>query len=86
MMPEIRQILTIGVAVLTTDGHHGRLKQALLNPGHCRLVALVVRYGMLPPRDIVVPIEQVATITDAHVRLRLSRASVRQPRHIRAHH
>jgi osmotically-inducible protein OsmY len=78
MMPEIRQILTIGVAVLTTDGHHGRLKQALLNPGHCRLVALVVRYGMLPPRDIVVPIEQVATITDAHVRLRLSRAELAQ--------
>jgi hypothetical protein len=26
-MPELRQILTIGVAVLTTDGRQGRLKQ-----------------------------------------------------------
>ncbi len=77
-MPELRQILTIGVAVLTTDGRHGRLKQALLNPGHCRLVALVVRYGLLPPRDVVVPIEQVATITDAHLRLRLSRSELAQ--------
>jgi osmotically-inducible protein OsmY/sporulation protein YlmC with PRC-barrel domain len=78
MMTELRQIVTIGVAVSTTDGRHGRLKQALLNPGHCRLVALVVRYGMLPPRDIVVPIEQVAAITDAYLRLRLSRTELAQ--------
>jgi osmotically-inducible protein OsmY/sporulation protein YlmC with PRC-barrel domain len=78
MMPEPRQILTTGVAVLTADGRHARLKQALLNPGHYRLVALVVRYGMLPPRDAVVPIEQVAAITAAPLRLRLSRAELAQ--------
>src|SRR3954447_21427400 len=78
MMPELRQTLTIGVAVLTTDGRQGRLKQALLNPGHCRLVALVVRYGMLPPRDVVVPIEQVAAISGAPLRLRLSRTELAQ--------
>ena len=78
MMPEPRQILTTGVPVLTADGRRGRLHQALLSPGHCRLHALVIRYGMLPPRDVVVPVEQVAAITDAQVRLRLSRAELAQ--------
>jgi osmotically-inducible protein OsmY len=64
--------------VLTTDGRSGRLQQALLSPGHCRLDALVIRYGVLPPRDVVVPVEQVAAITDVQVRLRLSRAELAQ--------
>jgi hypothetical protein len=76
MIPESHQILTTGVPVLTTDGRRGRLHQALLSPGHCRLHALVIRYGVLPPRDVVVPVEQVATITDMHLRLRLSRAEL----------
>src|SRR6476646_8577846 len=78
MMHEPRQILTTGVTVLTADGRRGRLHQALLNPGHCRLHALVIRYGMLPPRDVVVPVEQIAHITDVQVRLRLSRAELAQ--------
>ncbi|HEY3228977.1 MAG TPA: hypothetical protein VGJ87_07125 [Roseiflexaceae bacterium] len=78
MIPEPRQILTTGVAVLTADGRSARLKQILLNPGHCRLVALVIRYGMLPPCDVVVQVEQVVAITDAQVRLRLSRAELAQ--------
>ena len=78
MMHEPRQILTTGVPVLTADGRRGRLHQALLSPGHCRLHALVVRYGMLPPRDVVVPIEQVAAITDTHMLLRLSHSELAQ--------
>jgi osmotically-inducible protein OsmY/sporulation protein YlmC with PRC-barrel domain len=63
--------------VLTADGRRGRLHQALLSPGHCRLYALVIRYGILP-RDVVVPAEQIAHITDMQVRLRLSRAELAQ--------
>jgi osmotically-inducible protein OsmY len=78
MMHEPRQTLTTGVPVLTADGRHGRLHQALLSPGHCRLHALVIRYGILPPRDVVVPVEQIAHITGGQVRLRLSRAELAQ--------
>jgi osmotically-inducible protein OsmY len=68
--------------VLTTDGRRGRLLQALLSPGHHRLVALVIRYGIVPHRDVVVLVEQVATVTDVQVRLRLSRAELaRLPRY-----
>lgn len=77
MMHEPRQILTTGVPALTADGRRGRLHQALLSPGHCRLHALVIRYGILP-RDVVVPVEQIADITDVLVRLRLSRAKLAQ--------
>jgi hypothetical protein len=78
MMHEPRQILTTGVPVLSADGRGGRLHQALLSPGHCQLQALVIRYGILPPRDVVVPVEQIAHITDVQVRLRLSRAELAQ--------
>jgi hypothetical protein len=78
MIPKPQQILTTGVAVLTADGRRGRLHQALLSPGHCRLHALVIRHGILPPRDVVVPVEQIAHITDAHLRLRLSHAELAQ--------
>jgi osmotically-inducible protein OsmY len=78
MIPEPRQIVTTGVPVLTNDGRRGRLQLALLSPGHCRLNALVIRYGVLPPRDVVVSVEQIADITDVQVRLRLSRAELSQ--------
>jgi osmotically-inducible protein OsmY len=78
MMPMPRQILTTGVGVLTADGRGGRLHEVLLSPGHWRLNALVIRYGVLPPRDVVVPVEQIADITDVQVRLRLSRAELAQ--------
>lgn len=78
MILEPRKILRTGVPALTADGRRGRLQQALLSPGHRRLHALVIRYGILPPRDVVVPVEQVAAITDAQIRLRLSRAELAQ--------
>jgi osmotically-inducible protein OsmY len=78
MIPETRQILRTGVPVLTTDGRRGRLHEVLLSPGHYRLHALVTRYGLLRPRDVVVPMEQIADISDAQVRLQLSRAELAQ--------
>ncbi len=78
MIHEPRQILTTGVEVLTTDGRRGRLHEVLLSPGHYRLNALVIRYGVVLPRDVVVPVEQIANITDAQMRLRLSRAELAQ--------
>jgi osmotically-inducible protein OsmY len=63
--------------VLTADGRRGRLLEVLLSPGHCRVNALVIRYGVLPPRDVVVAVEQVA-ITNTHLRLRASRAELAQ--------
>ena len=50
MLPEPRQILTTGVPALTADGRRGRLQEVLLSPGHYRLHALVIRYGVLRPR------------------------------------
>lgn len=82
MMLEQRYILTADSPVLTSDGRRGRLRQALLSPRHRRLVALVIRYGLLLPRDVVVPAEQIAAFTDAQVRLRLSRAELA---HLPAH-
>jgi osmotically-inducible protein OsmY/uncharacterized protein YrrD len=78
MILEPRKILGTGVPVLTADGRRGRLHEVLLSPGHWRLNALVVRHGILLPRDVVVPVEQVASITEAQVRLRLSRAELAQ--------
>src|SRR5581483_1189668 len=78
MIHEPRYILTANSPIVTSDGRRGRLRQALLSPSHRRLVALVVRYGILPPRDVVVPAEQIAAITDTRVRLRLSRAELAQ--------
>jgi hypothetical protein len=78
MVPEPPQQLTTAIPALTTDGARGRVHLALLNPGHWRLLALVVRYGCLPPRDVIVPMEEVAAISDVQVRLRLSRAELQQ--------
>lgn len=78
MMPEPRQICTTGISALTADGGRGRVRQALLNRGHLRLVALVVRYGGLLTHDVVVPIEQVADMSDRQVRLRLRRTELAQ--------
>jgi hypothetical protein len=52
MILEPRNILGTGVPVLTTDGRRGRLHEVLLSPGHYRLHALVVHYGVLPHNSV----------------------------------
>jgi osmotically-inducible protein OsmY len=78
MIPKPPQQLTTTIPALTTDGARGRVHLALFNPGHWRLLALVVRYGRLSLRDVIVPLEEVAAISDVQVRLRLSRAELQQ--------
>jgi osmotically-inducible protein OsmY len=78
MIPEQRRILTANAPVLTSDGDRGRLRQALLSQDRHRLTALVIRYGLFPPRDVVVPVEQIGDIGDGQLRLRLSGAELLQ--------
>jgi osmotically-inducible protein OsmY/sporulation protein YlmC with PRC-barrel domain len=76
---EPRLKITIGAPVESSDGPFGHVRQAILSPHQRCVLALVVRAGF-PPRDVVVPIEQVADADDRRVHLRLSRADLeRQP-------
>lgn len=78
MIFEPHQLLTTAIPALTSDGARGRVRLALLSPGHWRLLALVVRYGRLSPHNVIVPINEVATLSDKQVRLRLNRAELLQ--------
>jgi len=68
--------LKIGARVEAADGAFGRLGQVILSPLDRRVVALVVRHGLLQPRDIVVPVAEIADATEQRVQLRLSRAEL----------
>jgi len=69
-------VCTIGAPVQAIDGPFGHLHAVILNSHLDRVVALVVRSGLLPPHDSIVPMEQVADATDAHILVRARRAEL----------
>src|SRR5437879_4081322 len=75
-MPATPLELKIGAPVEATDAAFGHLRQVILSPLDRRVVALVIRHGLVSPRDVVVPIAKVADATEQHVRLRVSRAEL----------
>jgi osmotically-inducible protein OsmY/uncharacterized protein YrrD len=66
----------IGASVQAIDGSFGHLHAVILNSHLDRVVALVVRSGLLPLHDTIVPMEQVADATDAHIVVRARRAEL----------
>jgi osmotically-inducible protein OsmY len=75
-MPEPHLELKIGAPVEATDGAFGHLRRVILSPLDRRVVALIIRHGLVPPRDVVIPIAEVASATEQRVRLRVSRAEL----------
>jgi len=86
-MRDSRLELKIGAPVAATDGLLGRLQQVIVSPAQRRVVGLVVRTGLLPRRELIVPAELIADATDQCVALRVSRNDVqRQPSFDPAHY
>ena len=79
-MREPRLELKIGAQVETTDGPFGHVHQVILDPSQRRVVGLVVRTRVVPPRDRVLPIDSIADATDERVVLRLPHQEIlKQP-------
>jgi osmotically-inducible protein OsmY/uncharacterized protein YrrD len=79
-MREPRLELKIGARVETKDGPFGHVHQVILDPSQHRVVGLVVRTRLVPPRDRVLPIESIADATDERVVLRIPREEIlKQP-------
>jgi osmotically-inducible protein OsmY len=76
VMSEPRLELKIGARVKATDGAFGHLRHVILSPLDRRVVALIIRHGVMPPRDVVVPIAEVADANEQGVWLRASRAEL----------
>ena len=86
-MTEARLELRIGAPVETTDGPLGHIHQVILSPAQRRVTGLVVRTGLLPGRDLMVPAELIADASDERVRLGVSADDVRrQPAFDPAHY
>jgi osmotically-inducible protein OsmY/uncharacterized protein YrrD len=66
------------VPVAATDGLLGRVQQVILSPAQRRVVGLVVRAGLLPRRELIVPVELIADANDQCVALRVSRDDLRR--------
>jgi osmotically-inducible protein OsmY/uncharacterized protein YrrD len=86
-MTDPRLELKIGAPVAATDGLLGRVHQVILDPAQRRMVGLVVRAGLLPRCDLIVPAELIADATDQRVVLRVGREDLRrQPAFDPAHY
>lgn len=72
--------LKIGMPVEATDGPLGHIHQIILNPAQRRVVGLAVRTGLLPPRDVLVPVELILDAIEEQVKLRVDCDDIcRQP-------
>ena len=73
-MVKQRWELKIGSPVMATDDDYGRLQQLILDPYQERVIGLLVRkHGLVPSHFVIVPIEQVAEVTEREVQLKISR-------------
>ena len=63
-MQKPRLEFKLGAPVEATDGDFGNLHQVILSPLDRRVVALIVRRAVPPPRDVVVPIAEVADASE----------------------
>ncbi len=79
--------LKIGMPVEATDGPLGHIHQIILSPAQRRVVGLAVRTGLLPPRDVLVPVELIVDATEERVKLRVDCDDIRrQPAFNPAHY
>lgn len=77
-MTDPRLELRIGAPVEATDRRLGHVHQVVLNPVQRHVVGLVVRTGLLPRRDLIVPAELIADATGERVTLRVTYEDARQ--------
>ena len=76
-MVKQRWELKIGSPVMATDDDYGRLQQLILDPYQERVIGLLVRkHGLVPSHFVIVPIEQVAEVTEREVQLKISRKQI----------
>jgi osmotically-inducible protein OsmY/uncharacterized protein YrrD len=86
-MTGTRLELKIGAPVAATDGLLGRVQQVIVSPAQRRVIGLVVRTGLLPRHELIVPAELIADATDQCVALRTNRNNLqRQPSFDPAHY
>ncbi|HKY54175.1 MAG TPA: hypothetical protein VJM08_07720 [Anaerolineales bacterium] len=72
--------LKIGAPVQTNDGLFGHIHQVIFSPLQQRIVGVVIRAHLLPPRDWALPIELIADVNDERVVLWVSREDIlKQP-------
>lgn len=69
----------IGTPVAAVDGPVGYLYQVIRSPNQCYTVSLVVRVGVFPRRDLIIPADLIADVTEERVMLRVQRADLHQP-------
>ena len=68
--------IPFGTHVVDRDGKSvGTVSRLVLHPKTQQVVALVVQQGVLDRREVVVPVDKIATFAD-EVRLRLSAAEL----------
>jgi uncharacterized protein YrrD len=68
----------IGSDVYTTDGQAGKLMKVVIDLETERVTHLIVEKGFLLKTDRVVPVEDIAEVTDAGIRLKVSTAELEQ--------
>ena len=72
--------LKLGAPVEDSDGLIGHIHQLIFSPLQRRIVAVVFRAQLLPPRDWILPIELVADANEERVVLWVSREDIlKQP-------
>ena len=72
--------LKLGAPVEASDGLIGHIHQLIFSPLQQRIVAVVIRAQLLPPRDWILPIELVADAANERVVLWVSREDIlKQP-------
>src|SRR4051812_39078244 len=59
----------IGAPVYTTDGTLGTLRQVVVDPDDERVTGLLVRADLLPPRDLLIPLDAIERATDEAIQL-----------------
>ena len=64
--------IKIGSNVECRDGHAGRVAKLVVEPGNKRLTHLVVERGLLRRRDVLVPVERIASAEGDTVMLALN--------------
>jgi hypothetical protein len=80
MMAYSYQKLKIGAQVEATDGLFGHVHQLIFSPLQQRVVGVVIRAELMPPRDWALPIELIADVNDERVVLWVKRDNIlKQP-------
>lgn len=74
--PRDLPLLRMGLRVVALDGVAGRIRRVLVDTGSGSVTHLVLRQGILAPRDRLVPVDWVSSVTAEVVTLAATRADL----------